>query len=62
MVVSKPLDHPGKPEVVYWVHPWFPDGDNWGWGAEKRHLRLVPSWIEPIEWKCGRLRPGEPAN
>lgn len=51
MVISKPLEHPDKPDVVYWVHPGFPDGGNWGWGAEKRHLRPVPDWIEPIEWE-----------
>lgn len=50
-VISKPLEHPDRPDLVYWVHPGFPDGDNRGWGAEKRHLRTVPDWIEPIEWE-----------
>lgn len=59
MVMSRPLNHPDKPDVVYRVHPGFPDGDNMGWGAEKRHLRSVPDWIEPIEWERGRFRSGE---
>ena len=62
MVISKPLEHPDKPDVVYWVHPGWAGEDNWGWGAEKRHLRPVPEWIEPIEWERGRFKPGEPVH
>jgi len=62
MVVSRPLVDPSKEDVVYWVHPGFPDEDNWGWGAEKRYLHPVPDWIEPIEWDRGRFRPGEPVH
>lgn len=59
VVISRALVDPSKADVVYWVHPGFPDEDNWGWGAEKRHLRLVPGWIDPIEWEGGALKPGE---
>ena len=62
MVVSKPLEHPGKPDVVYWVHPGFSDGDNWGWGAEKRHLRPVPDWIRPIDWEGEGFKRSEPVH
>jgi len=59
MVISRPLVDPSKADVVYWVHAGFPNGDSWGWGAERRHLRPVPDWIDPIEWEGGALKPGE---
>lgn len=59
MVASKPLVDPSKEDVVYRIHPGFHDGDNGGWGAERRHLRPLPDWIEPIEWERGQFRPGE---
>jgi len=62
MVISKPLVDPSKEDVVYLVHPGVSDGDNWGWGPEKRHLRPVPDWIEPIEWDGGPIRPDEPVH
>ena len=62
MVVSKPLVDPSKEDVVYRVHPGFPDENNWGWGAEKRHLRRLPDWIEPIEWERGRFKIGAPVH
>jgi hypothetical protein len=62
MVISKPLVDLSKEDVVFWVHPGFADGNNWGWGAEKRHLCPVPDWIEPIEWERGVFRPGEPVH
>ena len=34
MVISEPLDHPDKPDIVYWIHPGLPDSDNWGWGPQ----------------------------
>ena len=43
MVISRPLVDLSKADVVYCVHPGFPDGENWGWGAERRHLRPLPN-------------------
>jgi hypothetical protein len=62
MIVSRPLNHPDKPDVVYRVHPGFPEKNNWGWGAEKRHLLPIPFEIEAIEWKAGPFFPGETIN
>jgi hypothetical protein len=62
MVISKPLVDPSKEDLVYRVHTRLPDGDNWGWGAEKRHLRPIPDWLEPVEWQRGRFIPSEPVH
>jgi hypothetical protein len=57
MIVSRLLNHPDKPDVVYRVHPGFPDKNNWDWGGRGRHLRLIPFDIETIEWKPGPFIP-----
>jgi hypothetical protein len=62
MIVSKPLVDPKKEDLVYRVHPGFPDTNNWGWGAEKRHLLPIPDGIESSEWKAGPFFPGETIN
>jgi hypothetical protein len=62
MVVSRPLIDPSKEDVVYRVHPGFSDTNNWGWGAEDRHLHPVPDEIEPMEWEAGPFIPGEPVH
>jgi hypothetical protein len=58
-VISRPLVDPSKADVVYRVHPGIPNENNWGWGAEKRHLRPLPDGIDPNEWEAGPFIPGE---
>jgi len=59
MIISRPLVHPDKADVVYRVHPRFPDEDNWGWGAERRHLRPLPEPYEPSTWDDCVFKPRE---
>ena len=59
MIVSRPLVDPSKADLVYRVHPGFSDGDNWSWGAEKRHLCALPDWIEPSTWEGSVFKPSE---
>ena len=58
-IISRPLVDPSKADVVYCVHPGFPDRNNYGWGAEKRHLQPLPDGIEPNEWEAGPFIPSE---
>ena len=59
MIVSRALVDPSRADVVYRVHPGFSDGANWGWGAERRHLRPLPEPNEPGTWDDCVFKPRE---
>ena len=58
-IVSDAMIFPGKIDLVHMVDPGFPPGDYFGWGAEERHLRLLPHPNELSTWDDCVFKPRE---